>query len=268
MNKKGHVALAVAAGSAVLWAAPALTGSAVQGVVSSVLVVALAAIGGLAPDLDHKTSTASQMIQLSAKRRHMLQKLSLGLLLIGALLYIGRFMWGPPSDMVSILFKSAPLWLGAGALSWAFARLRSIVLIGAGALLLAAYNLYDWHWIAAFGGASLMILPLVKHRGIIHTPEFAAALTIGLLSLSGQHGGTVQALALGFVTGWWAHLAGDCFGREGIHSLFLPRVGIAMKLFSNGGATERWIARICWAGSVVIWINLLTPSASIIHHLI
>lgn len=260
MNKKGHVALAIAAGSGVLLAAPALTGNAVRGVIPSVLVVALAAIGGLAPDLDHKTSTASQLIQLSARRRHMLQKLSAVLLVIGAVLFAGQFLWGRAGGLANDLLKSAPFWLGAGVLSWAFARLRSLVLIGAGALLLAAYNFYDWHWIAAFGGTALMILPLVKHRGIIHTPEFAAALTVGLLSLSGQHGSTVQALALGFVTGWWAHLAGDCFGREGIHSLFLPRVGIAMKLFSNGGEAERWIARVCWASSVVMWVVLITAS--------
>ncbi|MDN4090893.1 metal-dependent hydrolase [Paenibacillus polymyxa] len=254
MNKKGHVALAIAAGSGVLLAAPVLTGNAVQGVISSVLVVALSAIGGLAPDLDHKTSTASQFIQLSARRRHMLQKLSIVLLVIGAALFAGQFLWGRVSGLTSELLKSAPFWIGAGVLSWAFARLRSLVLIGAGALLLAAYNFYDWHWIAAFGGASLMILPLVKHRGIIHTPEFAVALTVGLLSLSGQHSVTVQALALGFVTGWWAHLAGDCFGREGIHSLFLPKIGIALKLFSNGGAVENWIARFCWVASVMMWV--------------
>lgn len=251
MNKKGHVALAVACGSGTLLLFPHTSGQ----VFTSLLTVAAAAIGGLAPDLDHKTSTASQKIQFSARKRRSFRQLSIVLLTIGASLLLWTW-FGEEQDSgwLPALQHSYPLWLGGGLLFMALSRLRSLVLIGAGALLLLAGSLYDWHWLASFAGAAFMLLPLVKHRGVIHTPEFALALSVGVLSFVEPQGGAVLAIGLGFVIGWWAHLAGDCFGREGIHSLILPKIGIAMKLFSNGGSTERWIARVSWIVSAICWI--------------
>lgn len=250
MNKKGHIALAVTGGSAALFLIP----QANEQLLPSFLTVAAAAIGGLAPDLDHKTSTASQKIQFSVQKRRLFKRLGLLFLIIGVLALVSSWMIHPPNRFISLVLKSAPLWLGGGILFMLLSHLRSLILVGVGALLLFAGNIYDWHWITSFAGAALMLLPLVKHRGVIHTPEFALALTVGLLSFSDQYGGVVQALGTGFIAGWWMHLIGDCFGREGIHSLILPRVGIALKLFSNGGVAERWIARICWGCSAVCWV--------------
>lgn len=155
------------------------------------------------------------------------------------------------------LTKSGPLWIGAAVLFWLLARLRSLVLIGAGALLLAGYALYDLHWIAAFAGFAFLILPLVKHRGVIHTPEFAAVLSVGMLSFSSLQAEIIQAAAIGFIIGWWAHLLGDIFGSEGIRFLVLPKLGVALHLFQNGGVAERRIASVCWSCSTLIWGLLL-----------
>ncbi|WP_171056243.1 metal-dependent hydrolase [Paenibacillus sinopodophylli] len=251
MNKAGHVALGVAAGSVLLsfWPSGAIT--------SSVVYILAVAVGSLAPDLDHKTSTASNLIQLSTKNRRFAQSLGSLLLLLAAAL------WGLPRLGIEVdegWVRSAPLWAAAGAMSFLLAKLRSLVLLGVGALLLAAYAIYDWHWFTALAGGALLLLPMVKHRGIIHTPEFALALSVGAYAYAQQSElWMVQAISMGLIVGWWAHLVGDLFGREGISSLFSKRVHLAFRLFDNGGIGERMLAKLCWGVSILCWILLVVP---------
>jgi hypothetical protein len=253
MNKAGHVALGVAVGSGLLSLLPQM-----QGHMASPIVYILAvAVGSLAPDLDHKTSTASNLIQLSTQNRRMAQSLGLLLLLIAVAI------WGLPRlgiDQDNVWARSAPLWAAAGVLCLLLAKLRSLVLLGVGALLLAAYAMYDWHWITAFAGGALLILPMVKHRGIIHTPEFALALSIGAFSFGQQSDlWMVQEISMGLIVGWWAHLIGDLFGREGIGSLISKKIHVALRLFDNGGTGERLLSGLCWGISIVCWIVFLMP---------
>jgi hypothetical protein len=254
MNKAGHVALGVAAGSVLLTALPL----AQLHIAAPVVYILAVAIGSLAPDIDHKTSTASNLIQLSTQNRRLASSLGMLLMLIGAA------CWGLPQlgfDLDPLWLKSAPLWAGAGILSMLLAKLRSLVFLGAGALLLVAYAIYDWHWFTALAGGALFILPMVKHRGIIHTPEFALALSVGAISFSQQSElWIVHAVGIGLTVGWWAHLIGDLFGREGIHSLLMKRIHLALRLFDNGGAGERFFSKLCWGISLVCWFTLLLPN--------
>lgn len=251
MNKAGHVALGVAAGSAMLSFLPQTEGQLAWPVV---YILAVAA-GSLAPDLDHKTSTASNLIQLSTQNRRLAQSLGLLFLLIAAAL------WGLPRlGLDSVWVRSAPLWAAGGVLSLLLAKLRSLVLLGAGALLLAAYAMYDWHWFTALAGGALLILPMVKHRGIIHTPEFAIALSVAAFSYGQQSEiWLVEAISMGLIVGWWAHLIGDLFGREGIASLISKKIHIALRLFDNGGAGERLVSGLCWGISTVCWLLFFMP---------
>ncbi|MGG3278942.1 metal-dependent hydrolase [Paenibacillus solani] len=262
MNKKGHVALAVASGTLVVFALPSL--SSISNIMPAVLLIAGAAVGGLVPDLDHKTGTISQLIQFSAARRKLLKTLSLFSLLVGVfLIACGKWFDGPVDRSIEWLISSAPLWIGTGIICGLAAKLRVLILSGVGILLLLAYGIYDWHWVAAVAGCSFLIVPIVKHRGIIHTPEFAALLTYGLYLFATQLPDMLQGLIHGFIVGWWAHLLGDCFGREGIQSLIIPKVKIALKLFVNGGSTERWITRFCWSASFFLWIVLFISRSNI-----
>lgn len=252
MNKKGHIAIAATCGSAALSFLP------IHGLIPSASMIALAVLGGLAPDLDHKTSTASNHIQLSLRNRVILKRLSILLIAIGVVLLVSQYLWGNPTPQLEVIFKSSPLWMGAGVFCWALTKLRVFALIGAGVLLLIAFKQYNLHWMVFFCGIVLVILPTLKHRGLIHTPEFATALTVGLLSLASEHGGSFQLISLGFLIGWWSHLAADCFGKEGIHFFIFPKCRFRLNLFANGGIVENLIAVTCWIGTVLIWINLLT----------
>ncbi|MGG4108811.1 metal-dependent hydrolase [Paenibacillus lautus] len=262
MNKKGHIALAVTCGTMVVFAMPSL--SSTSNITPAVLLLTGAAAGGLSPDFDSKTATLSQLIQFSAAHRRLLSTLSVFLILVGAvLLGWGKWSDGQTDPSIEWLISSAPLWIGAGVLCVLGAKLRVLILSGVGVLLLLGYGLYNWHWVAAVAGCSFLILPLVKHRGIIHTPEFAVLLTYGLYLFANQQQDLLQGLLYGFIIGWWAHLLGDCFGREGIQSLILPKLKIALKLFSNGGSTERWISRFCWGASVFVWMVLILSRSDI-----
>lgn len=253
MNKKGHVALGVAIGSGVLltpFFKELLPGNQLA---ASLVFLASAAAASLAPDLDHKTSTVSNWFQLSTAHRRLSRTVGSILLLIGVLLLLGPKLGIP---LVTPAGQSAFVWIGAGILGLVLSNLRSLVFLIAGVLLLAGYSQFHWHWFTAFAGVSLMILPAVKHRGIIHTPEFAFALSAGVYTFVLPQAWYVQAIGLGFITGWWAHLAGDLFGKEGLHSLFVPKVKIALRLFDNGGAAERRISTLCWFCSLLIWVYM------------
>ncbi|MBJ6363671.1 metal-dependent hydrolase [Paenibacillus sp. GCM10012307] len=269
MNKKGHLSLALAAGSMAVYTSASYSVSDWNHTVIALMLTACAGIGGLAPDIDHKTSTASKTIQFSARKRKRLRAASGACLTIGliltALWLAAKFNWISWDAWINPLWSpyaasaaaAGPFLLGGGLVFLLLSRLRNLVLIAGGAGLLAAAYLNDWHWIASFAGISLLLLPLVKHRGIIHTPEFALALTIGLLSFAGQQPELAQAAITGFIIGWWTHLAGDCFGSEGIPSLIIPKLKLAMHLFSNGSATEKLVIGICTLCITVVWFLLV-----------
>lgn len=200
-------------------------------------------LGGFAPDLDHKTSTASQKIQLSSGKRKLMRALSGIFLCIGfALILLGYSM------------QAGSICIGAGIVAGCLARLRTIILIASGVLMLVGYAVYEWHWMALFTGIALLMMPFVKHRWIIHSPEFAIILSLGLYIFGSQYPGLVVTSCLGFIAGWWSHLFGDIFGSDGIRSLFAPRFKIALRLFDNGGFAERIISKLCQLCSIGIWV--------------
>lgn len=259
MNKQGHVAAAVFTGSAMVALSPLIDVHA--GFLPLSLFMGMAVVGGLAPDIDHKSSTASQIIQLSRQKRKWLRGSSLFLIVVGVILLglqtalpMAQF---PLHSQMEIVSRSWPLWIGAGLLAAVLARLRVMVLTGIGALLLVGYMLYDWHWIAPFTGLSLLLVPLLSHRGFIHTPEFGLILTVGLTSFASEQSAMIMYLALGFITGWWTHLIADSLGSEGIHSQIVPKVKLALRLVKNGSRKEKRIAHLCWVFSIVIWCMLL-----------
>lgn len=172
--------------------------------------------------------------------------------LSGAFLFIGFML-----ILLGYSLQVGSIWIGAGVIAGCLARLRTIILIVSGALMLMGYAVYDWHWMALFTGIALLIMPFVKHRWIIHAPEFATVLSVGLLVLGSQYSGLVMASCLGFVAGWWSHLFGDIFGSDGIRPLLFPKFKIALHLFENGGAAERMISKLCQLGSVAIWVFYL-----------
>lgn len=227
--------MAILAGSAVLYVSPEMSMLPAAG------LIAAAGIGGLLPDLDHKTSTVSNKLQFSAKTRKKLKGLSVLSLGMG-------IMW-------FILQQPMPwLWAAAGLILALASRLRMLLLSGLGLLLLAGYELYSLHWLILLAGFALLIMPFVKHRGIIHSPEFAGALSLGVVSFTATQPVLFQALGLGVLAGWWSHLAGDAVTVEGIRSAVLPRLKVALNLLHNGGAAERWIARSCWLCSITLWL--------------
>lgn len=266
MNKSGHIALAMGLGSIYLlrFTMPVTPWD----LFPAAVMMGGVAVGALAPDIDHKTSTASKLITpFPAKLRRMLRQWGWLLQLVGAICMLLK--WGgsrlpeaftDPSwaqFLVSKLLPAGPLIWGAGLLMVLLARLRDVILLGAGAWLIGAYALYHLHWFVAFAGAALMIVPIVKHRGIIHTPEFALAFTLGGISLVAGGMWYITAAMTGFLLGWWLHLAGDLFGEEGIHSLIIPKLRVALHLFRNGGTAERWISRISWVVAIGCWLMVL-----------
>ncbi|MFD2879941.1 metal-dependent hydrolase [Paenibacillus rhizoplanae] len=235
MNRQGHIGMAILAGSAVLYVIPALS------ILPAAVLIAAAGIGGLLPDLDHKTSTVSNKLQFSAKTRKKLKGLSVLSLGMG-------IMW-------FILQQPMPwLWAAAGLILALASRLRMLLLSSLGLLLLAGYECYSLHWLTLFAGVALLVMPFVKHRGIIHSPEFAGALSLGVVSFTATQPVLFQALGLGLLAGWWSHLAGDAVTVEGIRSVLIPRMKVALNLLRNGGAVERWIARSCWLCSIALWL--------------
>ncbi|WP_183192646.1 metal-dependent hydrolase [Brevibacillus fluminis] len=274
MNKSGHLALGVALGSAYLSLAPLAS---TLTLVGFGIGVAAVGIGSLAPDIDHKTSTASKVISpFSPQTRRSLKSVAGVLALIGALLLTvflnRRFGIGIPFEQAVIslpdgLIGSFPFWLAASVFCLLLTKIRDLVLFGVGAFVLYAWYAYQLHWFFAFLGGALFILPLVRHRGVIHTPEFAICLSLGLWSVASSGSAFVYASALGFIIGWWSHLVGDLFGQEGIHSLVVPRLRVALHLFHNGGHMEKLITRFCWICSTAIWVIYVAMKSSqwVIH---
>lgn len=244
--------------------------------VGSMVALSFVAVGSLSPDLDHKTSTASKVFTpFSAKTRRTLKHLSTMSLGIGVFLLVLKLFllyahvipsleWTKngvialQSSIPDELLKSYPLWLAAAILLRVLAILRDLILIGAGAALLNAYAIYQLSWFWAFVGVALFIIPLVRHRGVIHTPEFAVCLTIGIESVVWSQPWYIQVIGQGLAIGWWAHLIGDIFGSEGIESIFsrfvpwLKWLKVALHLFKNGGKAEKFIIRLSWSTTALI----------------
>ncbi|MEI7024708.1 metal-dependent hydrolase [Paenibacillus sp. y28] len=257
MNNAGHLSLGMLLGT--LWLGQTGGFSGEHGILGAAITLVGVAIGSRAPDIDHKTSTASKLITpFPAHLRRKFNLFGSFLTLVGLSLCLFRFgMLPAPGWLPDKLLLSAPLVTGSGLLLLALSRLRDLILLGVGALVLAGYMIFHWHWFAAFAGVAVMAIPFVRHRGIIHTPEFAMALTIGGLSLVAYSPWWLAAFMAGLVIGWWTHLAGDLPGKEGIHSLFVPRLKLALNLFANGGKAERWVTRVSWSLCVCMWVWML-----------
>ncbi|WP_171719850.1 metal-dependent hydrolase [Paenibacillus phytohabitans] len=237
MNRQGHIGLAILAGSAMLYVTPDLS------IMPAAVLISAAGAGGLLPDLDHKTSTISNKLQFSARKRKQLKGLSILSLGMGILWFV--------------LQQPMPwIWIAAGLIISLASRLRSLILSGLGLLLLIGHEWYSLHWLTLLAGVALLIMPFVKHRGIIHSPEFAGILSLGIVSFTATQPVLFQALGLGLLAGWWSHLAGDAVTVEGIRSVLLPRLKVALNLLRNGGAAERWIARSCWLCSIALWLMI------------
>ncbi|MEC0167386.1 metal-dependent hydrolase [Paenibacillus graminis] len=235
MNRSGHVATAMLCGSLALHFMPGVP------MKDAVALLVGASIGGLLPDLDHKTSTLSNKVQFSASVRKRFKATSGLFGLLGVIMYLGNL--------------ESHLWALLAALACAAAaNTRMLILSGSGALLVSWYILQPVHWIVLLLGFALLIMPFVKHRGIIHSPEFALALSAGGLTLVLPD--PTHLLVVGLLAGWWAHLAGDALTAEGISSALFPRLKVALHLIHNGGAAEKCIAAASWLLSVCLWANM------------
>lgn len=237
MNRQGHVALGVAVASVILLLRPD------DSFLVSGAYVAGAGVASLLPDLDHKTGTLSNLIQFSADKRKSLK-------IIGALLLLfGGFCW-----LQQEMTWSLTAFIGGG-LALILSRLRNVVLIGLGLLFMYLFQT-EGNWLYAIFGVMFFILPFVKHRGIIHSPELAVLLTV-LVIIEPVSSSWLAAILSGGLIGWWSHLIGDMLGREGISSFILPRLNVALRLLVNGSLVERWLARSCWICSIAIWCVIL-----------
>ncbi|RJX40948.1 hypothetical protein D3P09_02715 [Paenibacillus pinisoli] len=243
MNKSGHLALGVASAAVGLLQIPKSLSA-----TETIVFMAAAAVASLLPDLDHKTSTMSNLVQLKAKYR------SLSKVVGGILLAVGILSWVMGWGMAALL-------IGGGSAALGLSRLRNIALLLAGITLLYIHFQLGSHWIVAVMGGALCIMPAVKHRGFIHSPEFAVLLSIGLYTFQQEQTSIVQAAAIGLIIGWWAHLLGDIFGREGITFLVLPKIKLALRWFDNGGIVEKVIARSLWLISVPLVVYYLLQSS-------
>ncbi|MEI7024738.1 metal-dependent hydrolase [Paenibacillus sp. y28] len=254
MNNAGHLAFGILLGTVWLTQTGGITGE--HGAAGALITLAGVAVGSRAPDIDSKTSTASKLITpFPAAIRRKFNLYGSLLLVAGILLGLVRFgLLPPPVWMPEELVRSAPLITGGGLLLIALSRLRDLILLGVGALVLVGYMQFHLHWFIAFVGVAIMAVPFVRHRGIIHTPEFAAALTVGGMSLVAFSPWWMIALMTGLLIGWWTHLAGDLPGSEGIHSLFVPKLKIALHLYANGGWGERFVTQASWSISICLWI--------------
>ncbi len=227
MNKVGHVSVGWAVAAAGLFLLPSPLS-----LVEMAAYMGAATVASLLPDLDHKTSTASNLVQLPTKYRKLANRLGWVLLACSPI----GLMW---SVTASILI------FAGGVLAFCMARLRSLIFIALGLAGILAYWRFDLHWVMALAGIGFVLLPTVRHRGMIHSPEFALLLSSGLVLSAANQSLIAQAAVYGMIAGWWSHLAGDIFGRDGIASLFWPKLHIALRLFRNGGSTERMISLVC-----------------------
>jgi hypothetical protein len=227
MNKVGHVSLGWAGAAAGLFLLPVTLS---VGEVAAYM--GAATIASLLPDLDHKTSTASNMVQLPTKYRKLANRLGWGLIVCAPL----GLLWSITASIV--------LFAG-GILAFGIARLRNLIFIALGLASILAYWQFNLHWVIAVVGMGFILLPTVKHRGMIHSPEFAVLLSSGLVLNVAAQPVIIQAAVYGVIAGWWSHLAGDVFGREGIGLLVWPKLRLALRLFRNGGWAERMIAMVC-----------------------
>lgn len=247
MNKVGHVSLGFACGAAGLFLLPSTLS-----IAEVAAYMGAATIASLLPDLDHKTSTASNLVQLPVKYRKLANRLG-WLLLVCAPLGLG---WG---------LRVSTILIAGGLLALAIARLRNLVFVALGLAGIMAYRQFSLHWVIALVGIGFILLPTVRHRGMIHAPEFALALSGGLALSAATQPLVVQAAVYGIIAGWWAHLAGDIFGREGISSLIWPKLRLALQLFRNGGMAERLIASACSILGIVLIATYFVQNSLNLH---
>ncbi len=234
MNKVGHVSLGWAGAAAGLFLLPTTLS-----VNEAAAYMGAATIASLLPDLDHKTSTASNMVQLPTKYRKLANRLGWGMIACS------------PIGLIWSITASTILFAG-GIFAFGIARLRNLIFIALGLAGILAYWQFSLHWVIALAGMGFILLPAVKHRGMIHSPEFAILLSAGLVLSVAAQPVLIQAAVYGVIAGWWSHLAGDVFGREGIGLLVWPKLRLALRLFRNGGRTERMIATVSSFLSITI----------------
>lgn len=245
MNKVGHISVGWACAAAGLFMLPDPLS-----LVEAASYMGAATVASLLPDLDHKTSTASNMVQLPVKYRRLANTLGCFLLLCAPL----GLIWG---------LQASAIFVAGGLLAFAIARLRSLIFIAVGLAGLVAYWQFSLHWVVALVGFAFILLPTLRHRGMIHSPEFGLLLSGGLVLSAAAQPLIVQAAVYGIIAGWWAHLVGDTFGREGISSLIRPKLRLALRLFRNGSKTERKFSSVCViVGAVLIAFYLIQNGLS------
>lgn len=247
MNKVGHVSVGWAGAAVGLFLLPSTLS-----LVEVAAYMGAATVASLLPDLDHKTSTASNMVQLPTKYRKLANRLGWFLLACS------------PFGLLWSITSSILLFAG-GVLAFCIARLRNLIFIALGLGGILAYWQFNLHWVMALVGIGFILLPTVRHRGMIHSPEFALLLSSGLVLSTANQPLIAQAAVYGIIAGWWSHLAGDIFGREGISSLIWPKLRLALRLFRNGGSTERMISLICSVVTIGLLIGYVLQKGLIFH---
>ncbi|MHA7962972.1 metal-dependent hydrolase [Paenibacillus sp. CAU 1782] len=247
MNKVGHVSVGWAGAAVGLFFLPSTLS-----LVEVAAYMGAATVASLLPDLDHKTSTASNMVQLPTKYRKLANQLGWFLLACS------------PFGLLWSITASILLFAG-GVLAFCIARLRNLIFIAAGLAGVLAYWKFNLPWVIALVGIGFILLPTVRHRGMIHSPEFGLLLSSGLVLSAANQPFIAQAAVYGIIAGWWSHLAGDIFGREGISSLIWPKLRLALRLFRNGGSTERMISLICSMIAICLLTGYILQKGIILH---
>ncbi len=191
MKGRDHVVVAAVPAAVALWAAHA--GGAELGAAAYLGVPVVAALGALAPDIDHPTSLIGNGIPADL----FVGGLSVLLAMAGAGWYLSRSTAMLGDELRHLLTQATPVVTGA------------TVALGVGAGLLAV---------------SLVVSRFVSHRGPTHSLLAGSVATL-LVCVGCAVAGWPQLYGIAFGWGYASHLMADLPSRTGLPHLLWPFVG-------------------------------------------
>ena len=254
INVKGHISFGILAASVFCWYTQAT-------IIETGIIVAASIPGSIILDIDHRQATANKPITpFSLRQQKALKRAAILCALVGVfLLLLNNFSTQTMQWIPEWILNSSVIWLLVAGLLWLLSRFRDMVLFIAGAGITYCYVQYGLHWFIAVLGVCMFILPILKHRGLLHTPEFVGCLVLALLTYAETLGVEILLLsALGISIGMVSHLIADSLGPEGIKSLLFPKLRLALQIVPAGSRTESIVSYASWAGSLaVIFISKL-----------
>ncbi|MDY0341429.1 MAG: metal-dependent hydrolase [Coriobacteriia bacterium] len=187
MDARGHIAVGVLSAGVVIGAAHLSAGD--VGQYGFFVGPAIAGVGALAPDIDHRDSWIGSRIPLT---------------LIGAGLLL---LFMPPVFALSAKSGGAMsgLWANMSQYNGSLVKWGALAL-GIGALLLTV---------------SVLVTRAIGHRGATHSLAFAAGATVVTFAMA-MIAGLGPWMGLMFGIGWVSHLMADAITPHGLPSLLWP----------------------------------------------